>query len=64
MCKRDDCERHEYDYGYCLPHLKEEFGLVSYEVRKPKSKSRKAKVDAEVVVTTDETEVVETRESD
>lgn len=22
MCRVEDCERHEFDHGYCLPHLK------------------------------------------
>ena len=62
MCKHEKCERHEYDYGLCLPHLKEKFGLVEYEVAKPKRKSRKKKVDAAEVVTNDETAELETRE--
>lgn len=67
MCKKDDCDRHEYDYGYCLPHLKEAWqkdGTLVIEEAKPKRKSRKKKVDAETVVTNDETTELETREAE
>lgn len=67
MCNVENCERHEYDYGLCLPHLKEKYSLSTYEKagapveeEKPKPR-RKKKVDALEVETTD-TEELETRE--
>lgn len=69
MCKHENCERHEYDYGLCLPHLKEKYSLSTYEKAdapveetKPK-RTRKKKVDAVEVVTNDETEM-ETRDTE
>ena len=64
MCNHENCERHEYDYGLCLPHLKEKFSLVSFEVAKPKRKSRKKKVDAVEVETTDAPVEIEERSSE
>jgi hypothetical protein len=56
MCRRDKCERTEFDFGLCLDHLKEEvFGV--------KTKRRKKKVDAVEVITTDDTATLEVRES-
>jgi len=56
MCKKEKCERHEFDYGLCLAHLKEEFAPVQ-----PKRRTRKKKVDAVELVTTDATEIKEER---
>ena len=65
MCSKDKCERHEFDYGLCLDHLREKWlgdGTLVVEQTKPKRKSRKKKVDAEVVTTTDETSELEVRD--
>lgn len=58
MCRVEECERHEFNKGLCLPHYKEAIAPVE---EKPKRKSRKKKVDNEEVITTDATEVVEER---
>lgn len=68
MCKTKDCDRHEFDYGLCLVHLKEKWlkdGTLVVETAPvaPKRKSRKKKVDAEVVTINDNTEELETREN-
>jgi len=56
MCSKNNCERHELWGGLCLDHLKEKFAP------KPKRRSRKKKVDAVEVETTDETSEMETRD--
>jgi len=63
MCTKEDCTRHEYDYGLCLPHLKEKMlGDKSIEPRQP---PRKKKIDVvEVVVADRPLEQIETREDE
>lgn len=58
MCRLEKCDRHEFDHGLCLPHLKAALGIKD---KTTKRKSRKRKVDAEEVVVNDDTNVLETR---
>lgn len=54
MCKIEDCERHEFDRGMCLPHRKEYLlykDIAEREEEKPKR--RRKKIDAVEVVTAD-----------
>ena len=59
MCKMEKCERHEFDKGLCLIHLREAYAPVE----KPKRK-RSKKVDAVEVATNDDTTELETREAE
>lgn len=51
MCSKKNCERHEFDYGLCLIHLKEALGIEDVTTKK-KRKGRK-QIDAVEVMTTD-----------
>lgn len=69
MCKIKDCERHVFDRGLCLPHLKAVVfaadvdaavaSIEATEARMPKR--RRKKIDAVEVVTAD-SEPQETRQ--
>lgn len=54
MCRIEDCDRHTFDRGLCLTHLKEALNPTP----KRRRKSRKKKVDAAELMTTDSTEVM------
>lgn len=58
MCRVDNCERHEFDHGYCLPHLKEarseaQNAPVKAQQNKSGTRRRNKKIDALEVVTAD-----------
>ena len=56
MCRIKDCERYPFDRGLCLDHYRD-----ALAPEKPKRKTRKKKVDAVEVLTTDATDVAEER---
>lgn len=55
MCRIEGCERHEFNHGLCLDHTKNPDAPVK------KKRTRRKKVDAVEVLTTDATEVAEER---